>query len=1244
MAKASTKQRQTSMTTKVIKTPKSQRASTTPKKARSEKRERHYEGPLEWLSPMLEEAYTKLQPKEDFDAAAARKAPRKAKKKGEPPAFASTHQAGADESVLAQLPRSHWEDHLLEYRRRQRSARAKAAPRAGIAPRMPAIPGQNNWTPLGPSVMARGQTASRAAISGRVAGIAIAPGGARIYVAAANGGVWRSDDTGQTWLSTMDGFDVDPASVASASLVCGAIAIDPTAPDRIYVGTGEGDTDGIFSSRIVNALPAYRGIGPIRSDDGGATWVQEQSTPSLAGFSFFKIAVDPTDREHCVAATSNGLYERVPSGGGFAWARRRNGVHTSVVVARASGATGWFAAPLGGPVVQSSDGAAWATVGTGFPASVGRIALGVQPDNPNVLYALIATSAGGLDSVRRLNGMSGAWQNVAGGPPMLNGSQGDYDLSISVDPNNANLIYLGGDFFNADPFPGSIWRCAVSPSGTAFTMNTTSIGVNAHADVHVLVHSPGDSHTLWAGTDGGLFINIDPTGAGAFQSRNTGLATLCTNFISQHPLEPAVLFAGLQDNGTARCTGEEVWRHVLFADGGYCVVNWNDPFKVLLYANGNVFRATDGGQGYTIAPFSLGSWTDVTPAISSRIMASPLVGAPVNTPTPTEADVVALGSGNQVFISTNFGTSWPSVVALPSGSGSAFSMIFASATRLFVGTTNGHVFRLDRTGGGVTVTRLDNVAAGNLPLAGLVTDIAVDSSDATLNSIFICFGGTGDFRHVWRFNGTAWQARSGTAASGTELLDVEHNAIQFDRVTNKVYVGADIGAWESADGGNTWTPLSNGLPDAPVYDIQIHPTARLLRACLHGRGLFELKLDAPALADVELYIRDTVLDTGRGVNTDGRNDPSVFPTGPVVHYLSPNIKVDVPTPAGYQTSTTNIDFLTFNEIIVDGSNGVGTNSPPPTVHNRVYVEVHNRGRVDAANVQVMVALTNASAGLGLLPAGYTANVVAGTPLPGPDWSTLGVQTIPSLRAGAPRVLEFDLPSTVLPMPASLPGQSHYCLVAFLHSAQDAFTSTQRNVDLLTLAERKVGQKNLHIVEFVGTPPPPKAGPGIWAMLMLNGVFTETAELVDLVFDVRQFPGVLQVLLPPPLFPKDPKKEAKGFRIGSKTAVAKWQKIYVKAAERLFHEAKYPIDQYRLLAASMKKVAAQAPFVLNGGRLASISALQIATNDRHAIFLRIDPPAKAKPGSQWSFDVSQRNTKTRELLGGSRYHVVVNKKG
>jgi hypothetical protein len=621
-------------------------------------------------------------------------------------------------------------------------------------------------------------------------------------------------------------------------------------------------------------------------------------------------------------------------------------------------------------------------------------------------------------------------------------------------------------------------------------------------------------------------------------------------------------------------------------------------------------------------------------------MAAPLVGTPLNTSSAADADIVAYGANTQIFISTNFGTSWPVVVTLPSGSGSAFSMVFASATRLFVGTTNGRIFRLDKGASTWTATRIDNVAAGALPLAGLVTDIAPDTSDATLNSIYICFGGTGDFRHVWRFDGTSWTARSGTAGSGSELLDVEHNAIAFDRLTNRLYVGADIGAWESTDGGLNWTPLSDGLPDAPVYDLQIHPTVRLLRACLHGRGIFEWKLDLPALADVELYVRDTMLDTGRGVNTDGRNDPSIFPTAPVYHYLGPNIKVDVPTPAGYQTPTTAIDFVAFNETIVDGSNGVGTNSPPPVVHNRVYVEVHNRGRVPAANVQVMAAITNAATGL-LLPSGYTANVVAGTPLPGTKWTTLGVQNLTDLRAGLPQIAYFDLPSTALPLPASLPGNSHYCMLVFLSSAQDPFTSTQQNADLLTLADRKVAQKNLHIIEFIGVPPP-SAKPGMWAMLMFGGGFLKEKGLVDLVVDAKRFPGTLHFVLPPPLYPKNRTKQAEGFAAGSKSVVKQWIDLHSTAADRLHHEAKYSKAQYDLLLEGMQEVKSQSSLTWKGGRAGAIRELPLSPKDEHIIFFRVDLPKGAKIGSTYEFDILQRDSKKGAFQGGSRYRVVVNR--
>src|SRR5207244_3087183 len=157
------------------------------------------------------------------------------------------------------------------------------------------------------------------------------------------------------------------------------------------------------------------------------------------------------------------------------------------------------------------------------------------------------------------------------------------------------------------------------------------------------------------------------------------------------------------------------------------------------------------------------------------------------------------------------------------------------------GTTTGKVFRADRSGSTWSLAQLDNAHTGPLGLQGLITDVAVDWSDATLASVYVAFGGQGDDRRrVWRFDGTKWEARSGPD-TGHNLLNVEHNAMAVDRAApDNVYVGADIGVWHSSDRGLTWEPLENGLPDAPVYDLQIHPTQRLLRAATHGRGIYEL--------------------------------------------------------------------------------------------------------------------------------------------------------------------------------------------------------------------------------------------------------------------------------------------------------------------------------------------------------------------------------------------------------------------
>jgi hypothetical protein len=126
----------------------------------------------------------------------------------------------------------------------------------------------------------------------------------------------------------------------------------------------------------------------------------------------------------------------------------------------------------------------------------------------------------------------------------------------------------------------------------------------------------------------------------------------------------------------------------------------------------------------------------------------------------------------------------------------------------------------------------------------LISDSGIDWADASLNCVYACFGGVGDARRVWHFDGAAWEVRSGPAgASSGNLLDVEHNALCVDPAApNNVYVGADIGVWHSPDSGHTLEPLPNGLPDAPVFDLQIHPTRRLLRCTTHGRGLSEYPL------------------------------------------------------------------------------------------------------------------------------------------------------------------------------------------------------------------------------------------------------------------------------------------------------------------------------------------------------------------------------------------------------------------
>jgi len=1163
------------------------------------------------------------------------------------------------------------------------------------------IPGQSNWVPIGPSVA---KSAAGLAVSGRIARLAIAPGGSPMYVASALGGAWRSDDFGATWPVNQDSFNFNPVTFASTDLSCGAIAIDPAMPTRVYLGTGEGYPDVSYKPDSVSNnsydfpgdlflhrfywgfMPAYRGVGPLVSDDGGVSWTREPvstTSPSLDGGIFYELAIDPSDRENVVAATSSscvpvttnnnflnaGLYRREPDGsGGYQWvakmtATASNIVFTSVIATSAGGTTTFYAAQWGGLVYSSPDGDTWSPAATGFPTSVSRISLAVQPGDPGVLYALVLNNAHSDNPQQlglfRLDTGATAWSPVT----LASTSISTFRCAIAVDPNDENTIYIGGT--------ASLYRASITASGAAYAATLTPIGGSSiPSGIHHVLHAPGDSNTLWVGTDGGAFVSTNPTDTinpVVFQARNTGLATMAMTHFSQHPTEPAVIFCGSQDNGTLRYIGEEAWENVNGGNGGYCVVNWNDPYQIVTFNNFSFWRSTDGGNTFPDNITANISPPGYPPAGS--LVSYPVIASAPPSSTPSDADFLVLASGTgafivtPVYVSPDFGTTW---TALPNPTiikNLIYSLTVVSPTLIYVGTHRAEVYRYVFNSGAWQPPKLVHTPGHSLPFSDVtnppifpeVTSIAVDLADQTGNSIYATFAAvppippnptsqapTGDYRHVWHYDGTDWTARSGSAPGASDALpDAGTSAIVVDPENPAtLYVGTDLGVWTSIDSGTSWSPFSDGLPGAAVLDLQIHSASRLLRASLHGRGMFEIKLDPPASLDTEMYSRDTLLDVGRTATIDGLPNPIALGQQ-VVHWESPNIKVDVPTPAGWQTPTTSIDFYQFNEVVQDGSDGVATLDPTVgTVINRVYVEAHNRGIV-AADVNVMLLLLDASPGLPNLPAGYTGLVQSGSAIGG-GFSLVGVKTLQNLTVGIPQIAEFDLPSTLLPPPASLPGDSHYCLLALLNSPSDQFISTVTDVNALTTSDRKVAQKNLHIVAFTGTPPMMRRPH--WSQFKLYGG-PDRASTVDLVFDAAGYPGGIQLVLPANLSLQQPLgKSIKGFKIdrspAAKETLAQWQESARENLKELISRGRYSFEKAREMLTSIEGVTGQPLLTLKSGGIGEILGLRLPARSVFTPFLSITAPQDVKAGYEFNFRLMQRKSKGNAIVGGSTYSVRV----
>jgi hypothetical protein len=801
------------------------------------------------------------------------------------------------------------------------------------------------WAELGPRPLPNGsaQGGGVVAVSGRVTAIVVDPTNAnKVYLGTAQGGVWRSLDAGVNWTPIFD---------SAQSLAIGALAIAPSSPGTLYVGTGEfnGCGDCFFGAglyRIDNADTAATLVGPINPSQT----ISNLTYNILNGRTISKIVVDPNNAATIFVSTGRGIGGQGANSLGLVPAIATRGVYRSTnATAPASSvafqklvvttdnspdspATGNVDTPdivmepgnanniLVSIVGVSTTGGVFRTTNAqaanpvfsqtlSVPAGI-RTALTINKVGSTVTVYAATGETPTVTTVCATNFKGALHKSVDGGASwtgQLAGGQGFcggqcfYDITVAVDPNDANLVYLGGNARGTAS--GTQCSDAMKKSidgGNTFQRDDSGL----HADSHALAFDI--SGLVYTGNDGGVWKRSASSASGSAWTNlnHSPLSTLQFESIAVHPLDQFFTLGGTQDNGTeAQQTASGNWVNAEGGDGGYTLIDQSatNSTNVTMYltffneSNSQIFfdRAT------------LTSCLNVRNSRPSRgaIACGTAVCADDASP-PSNCDnlpflknngiqltdnvlfyaPMALGPGSpntlyfgtdRLYRSTDRGDNMaivsqsplqPTATRCPLGKacppngsdtpasvGTPISTIAISPqddNYRIVGMQNGQVWATS-TGSSALV----NITSGSFPanpntsttnmFVGRAMISPTNKDVAYISFSFFAPAGQG----IWKITNLG-AAGAGTAApnwvpASNGIPSIPINALAIDPANaNNVFAGTDIGVYNSTDGGATWAPFGTGLPRVAVFGIAIQPASRTLRIATHGRGMWEISLNA----------------------------------------------------------------------------------------------------------------------------------------------------------------------------------------------------------------------------------------------------------------------------------------------------------------------------------------------------------------------------------------------------------------
>jgi photosystem II stability/assembly factor-like uncharacterized protein len=705
--------------------------------------------------------------------------------------------------------------------------------------------------------------------SGRIADIALHPENRSIwYVAVGSGGVWKTINAGTTW---------EPIFDAEGSYSVGAISLDPSRPDTVWVGTGEN-----VSGRHVGY-----GDGVYRSLDGGKTWTNMGLEKSM---HIGMIRVHPQDPDTVYVAAQGplwsgggerGLYKT--SDGGENWQRLLGDdeytgvseVHLDPRDPDVLYAVSWqrlrSVAVLmdGGPgtaIHKSTDGGvSWRKLSEGLPeGNMGKTGLAISPINPDVVYATIE-----LD-LRK----GGFWRSADGGESWEKRS--DY-LSSGTGPHYYQEIF-------ASPFEfDRVYQMDVNlhytTDGGENFIETSRTG--KHSDHHALAFDARDPNYLLAGTDGGLYQSFDKGETWKYVSNLP--VTQYYKVSVDNDLPFYNVYGGTQDNnsqgGPSRT--DEVsgirnsdWFVTLNADGHQSFADPDNPDIVYVESQqGNmsrfdrrtgetVFIQPQPEQGEPAERFNWDAPIVISPHDSARLyFASQRVWRSDDRGDSWRPVSDDLSRGKNRLLEPvmgrqfSFDAAWDLYAMSQYGTVTSLSESPLVAGLLYAGTDDGLIQVSEDDG--KNWRRVDKLPG--VPANFFVNDIRADLHDPDTVYVVVDQHKTGDQApYVLKSTnrGKSWRS----IASDLPERHLAWRIVQDHVKPELLFLGTEFGVFFSVNSGGNWVKLEGGVPNIPFRDLVIQRRENDLVGASFGRGFFILDDYSPLRqVSADMLENDTVL-------------------------------------------------------------------------------------------------------------------------------------------------------------------------------------------------------------------------------------------------------------------------------------------------------------------------------------------------------------------------------------------------